>query len=561
MVYQNFFATKLTNDIGAADTSIVVDQAPTATSGRLVLEARNPTQREIIKYTGVAGNQLTGVTRGVGGTTAKSHLKNALIEMNLTAEDIADLYAAFASFSAANGNGWLSLASTITYNQGFGQREWLLNSSVDVSSFISKGDRLRLTRPSAAPTQSMLFNGSTQYATKATPSGLNFANTFTIESWMYNDSTSNGASRMWLSRTNTGATDGWYSQIDASGRLTIVYTSGGNATGWYTKEAIPSGEWVHVAIVVSSISGKTLQGIYLNGYPVYTVNNVNTSTTITNSGNLTLGRWDNPNQYWGGALSEVRIWSTARTATQIVDNMYNNLVGNETGLIGLWRGDGSWNDLTANANHLTATGAVNNNLNNPFNTREHLIVTNVTSSTIRVISSKKGGVPNLTYSAVDYSKARAPYGFPSDRSDWTFFRQLIDMENVVASGNTAGGTWREINFSDTAIPGGAWRVRYAIRFIGSSPGTAQQTWAVQLTPLGVTPFVDSTYSRTQFVNRIPTGVTDGFAVASASGETNINLASQTVLKMAGVHTAGAATTSVYYEIGAPAFIIWESNYL
>lgn len=90
MGYQNFFATKLYTDIGASDTTITLDQAPTETSGRLVLEARNPTQREIIKYSGVSGNQITGVLRGQGGTTAKTHVKGSLVEMNVTAEDLDD---------------------------------------------------------------------------------------------------------------------------------------------------------------------------------------------------------------------------------------------------------------------------------------------------------------------------------------------------------------------------------------------------------------------------------------------------------------------------------------
>lgn len=90
MGYQNFFATTLYTDIGASDTVITLETIPAVTSGRLVLEARNPTQREIISYSGIAGNQITGVVRGLGGTTAKSHTKNSLVEMNLTAEDLTD---------------------------------------------------------------------------------------------------------------------------------------------------------------------------------------------------------------------------------------------------------------------------------------------------------------------------------------------------------------------------------------------------------------------------------------------------------------------------------------
>lgn len=88
MSWQNFFATRLFTDIGASDTTITLETAPSVTSGRLVLEARNSSKREIIEYTGVSGNDITGVTRGVGGTSATSHTQNSLVEMNVTAEDL-----------------------------------------------------------------------------------------------------------------------------------------------------------------------------------------------------------------------------------------------------------------------------------------------------------------------------------------------------------------------------------------------------------------------------------------------------------------------------------------
>lgn len=88
MGYQNFFATRLFTDIGASDTTITLENPPTPVEGYLVLEARNTSKREIISYTGVSGNDITGVARGQGGTTATDHSKNALVEMNLVAEDL-----------------------------------------------------------------------------------------------------------------------------------------------------------------------------------------------------------------------------------------------------------------------------------------------------------------------------------------------------------------------------------------------------------------------------------------------------------------------------------------
>lgn len=132
MGYQNFFATRLASDAGSSDNILTLESAPSVTTGKLVLEARNPTQREIVSYLGVSGNQVTGVTRGLGGTTAKPHTKNALVEMNVTAEDLtAALALAFAfptgivlpHAGSIVPSGWLScdgsLVSRTTYAELF----------------------------------------------------------------------------------------------------------------------------------------------------------------------------------------------------------------------------------------------------------------------------------------------------------------------------------------------------------------------------------------------------------------------------------------------------------
>lgn len=88
MAYENFFATRTSAEIGSSDTTITLDTPPSVFPGRLALEARNATKRELIEYTGVSGNDITGVTRGVGGTSAQTHASGSLVEMNVTAEDL-----------------------------------------------------------------------------------------------------------------------------------------------------------------------------------------------------------------------------------------------------------------------------------------------------------------------------------------------------------------------------------------------------------------------------------------------------------------------------------------
>ena len=45
------------------------------------------------------------------------------------------------------------------------------------------------------------------------------------------------------------------------------------------------------------------------------------------------------NQGFDGSMDEVRVWASARTETQIQDNMCKKLQGTQTGLRGYWRFD------------------------------------------------------------------------------------------------------------------------------------------------------------------------------------------------------------------------------
>ena len=66
---QSFYESTLAVAISATDTTIQVTTAPTMTEGFMVLEA-NTSNREIIKYTGVTGTNLTGCVRGLSSTSS-----------------------------------------------------------------------------------------------------------------------------------------------------------------------------------------------------------------------------------------------------------------------------------------------------------------------------------------------------------------------------------------------------------------------------------------------------------------------------------------------------------
>ncbi len=92
-------------------------------------------------------------------------------------------------------------------------------------------------------------------------------------------------------------------------------------------------EWQHIAFIRSE--GDTGK-IYVNGermpicYYAYWLH--------TNPiGDLLFGQKGFSGQYFRGSLDEVRIWDYERTQTQIQNHMDDELIGNETGLIGYWK--------------------------------------------------------------------------------------------------------------------------------------------------------------------------------------------------------------------------------
>lgn len=87
----NFVQTTLNGAINDSATTITLNsptgiQAP----GYAVINRQNsngdatPNAREIIRYTGISGNDLTGVTRGADGSTARSHSDGAIVELTFT---------------------------------------------------------------------------------------------------------------------------------------------------------------------------------------------------------------------------------------------------------------------------------------------------------------------------------------------------------------------------------------------------------------------------------------------------------------------------------------------
>ena len=125
---------------------------------------------------------------------------------------------------------------------------------------------------------------------------------------------------------------------------------------------VNDGEWHHVA--VSYTAGTQIGDVvaYIDGVQDTSTGQGNLNyTPNTVSGQATLGLRGNGGNYYPftGQLDEVRIWNTARTATQIQNNYNQTLSGSESGLVAYYNFDegtgNTVNDLTSNSNNGTLT--------------------------------------------------------------------------------------------------------------------------------------------------------------------------------------------------------------
>lgn len=365
-------------------------------------------------------------------------------------------------------DGWTALSTTtLTTATGYnkGQKEYDITSSADLTGVLSPGMRLKVTRATTPPTQCAdLESSSSQYASKTTPAGLTFTDDFTCEAWVKLESYTRGGI---VARRNVD-TEGWSLVIDSSGRveLACLRIASNNAVA-LSYQSIPLNEWTHIAASYD-LSGTTA-AIYINGVSVPLLKTVSGTCTALVQGTTALvvgAEKSAGTSPFDGKIADVRVWSSIRTATQIRDNMNQQLVGNESNLVAYFKLNGALTDSTSNANDLTGSGgAVATNTDNPMNSTEYAIITKVTASTITVFTGVGYNIPNLTLSTPYYSTVKTPFGFPSDNLKWEV-KTLIRASFSTTSNATYGSF--QSGGIQLSVPLGVWNVGWGSNYIYSN---------------------------------------------------------------------------------------------
>lgn len=220
----------------------------------------------------------------------------------------------------------------------------------------AKFDNLNLpTTTTPATNNAMSLNGASAGAS-VNGGGLYNLQTFTVESWVKIQNTTLVGSEIFSNGDNYGL------RAEPDGSLTFFLHTGNfnwqgfNAFGVNMKD----NAWHHVAVVKSA----SQVIVYIDGV-ARTTQSFATPVSYTLGATFVSGAHGNGSTEFNltGSIDELRIWNTARTASQIQTNMTKELTAPQTGLVGYWQFNATSGttapDLSGNNKNLTlSNGAI-----------------------------------------------------------------------------------------------------------------------------------------------------------------------------------------------------------
>ncbi|MCA9688179.1 MAG: LamG domain-containing protein, partial [Myxococcales bacterium] len=204
----------------------------------------------------------------------------------------------------------------------------------------------------APPWSSALQLAAGEYVQLPTSDALKLGDHFTLEAWILPELTDD-AYHGFLGHQPPGvgarSPSLWVYQRR---RIHFVYGDGVGQQGGITEPVLSDtpGRWHHVA----ASYGDGVFKIYVDGVMVHTHQ---TSLPSINSPVGWIGRVDN---FFSGAIADVRLWSRVRSDAEIYTDMRRRLWGQEPGLVAYWPLDDDSGqvarDRTEHGNHGTLTG-------------------------------------------------------------------------------------------------------------------------------------------------------------------------------------------------------------
>lgn len=362
--------------------------------------------------------------------------------------------------SSSVSSGWTELGyapNTVTAN---GNRSYsLVFNSTDLTGTVSNGMRLKLPRTVTPPTQCTSLNGTTQYYSRATGlmAGMTFTGSHTTSAWI-KLSSYNGAQSFIVGRTDN-STGGYALLLTSSGQVRAFFGTASTFTDFISYQSIPLNKWVHVAASVNAAAKTAV--ILIDGVSVPLSSALTAATSVTQVGNFAIGALGTGVSFFPGKIAQAAVFSAQLSDATIKAMMNQTLTGSETSLVSAYTFNNSINDLSANANNLTAQGsAVATNVDSPMNATEYgIIMANSfsTNTTLTVQVPEGYSLPTSGgIGTVSYSTQKTPYGFPGQKNKWSL-ETIIKAQ--ISYGVGSSSTWYNTGFN-IYLPVGDWSLAY-----------------------------------------------------------------------------------------------------
>lgn len=422
--------------------------------------------------------------------------------------------------------GWLPLSATPSTVVANGNRGYTCTfTGTDLTSTLSVGMRLKMTRNTAAPTKCTSLNGSTQFFNNTSPNKLTFTNNFVVSAWIKIPSYGNSVI---ASRYN--GTSGWRFSLTTSGQVEIIGLNGGGSNFKQTVsyQSVPLNKWVHVAAqldMTSATNSPTVNYVMIDGVdvPATQATSGTNPTALIQAGNLEIGSWNGGLLPFPGKIAQPAIYSAKVTQANILATISQGLVGTETSLASAYSFNNSLLDLnTTTPNNLTANGAaVATTADSPFaqgtaaGILEYGIITGIsfsTNTTVTVHVPEGSALPTSgTISASAYSMVKIPYAFPSQRGKWQVITYSVTTETVSFVSNN---TWTPSHFQ-LNVPIGSWNILYAANVQLHSTVSGNRNGVAGLSSPTYNPLPNGSYAK-PLTTQIP------FVVGSGDGLGPVN---------------------------------------
>ena len=384
---------------------------------------------------------------------------------DITADSITATDATFTNLTISGGataEGWKPTGVAVNSVTANGNRSYNLTMASSMASVLSPGMRLRTTRTVAAPDQCAdLEASSSQYFSKASPSGVTFTDDFTCMGWIKVESYGNN---QYIIARRDADTAGWSIVINPEGKLGITSLRiASNNRQCATYQSVPLNRWVHVAATMDN-SANT-HTMYIDGVsvPFSTTTNGTITALVQPSVNLAVGARSDGASTFDGELAQVAVFSSVLDAATIRSYMSQGLSGSETNLVAAYSLDNSLLDLTANDNDLTANGgAVATATDSPFGTQadgtisttlDYGIVTKVATTTVTVQVPEGCSIPTSGgVTTLEYSVVANPFNFPTDKGRWAVVA-VADQWERTSSFST---NYQQLGSGQILAPVGRW---------------------------------------------------------------------------------------------------------